>query len=389
MGNTARVGERVANLRKLRGLTQVQLAARISYAVVTVKRVEQGQIPASAAFVGTVARALNVDPTYLYGIEDRTLVEESSAVQLATLRAAVDAWDDPKPEGQLLSLTAINRRLDVIARKIVGTQYADAAEHLAPLLHHLYVLIEAPGTDGESARAALHDAYRLAATVAGRFRQADIAAVASERHIQLAPSTGDPLRVAISAFHRSSRYLSLGDYAGGLRVLERVQDHISKPSAVAAQVHLRNAVLAARAGKLDRADEFVAEARAMRRDDQPSYRGIDASSLNVDVHWCALPVEALDGTEAVRRGARVRLDGRGTPERIGHHHIDQARAWVLHGGTESRQRCLDELNAARKVAPFNTRHHPAVHETVQALAASDRRKTDSLAGFARWAGIAV
>lgn len=247
------------------------------------------------------------------------------------------------------------------------------------------MLAESPGHDGEKARAALHDAYRMAATIAGRFRQVDLAAVVSERHIRLAPTTGDPLRIAISAFHRSTRYLRLGDYTGGLRILDRAADHIREPSAVATQLQLRNAVLSARAGRLDRADEHVAQARAMRRPGQRSYYGIDASEVNIDVHWRALPVEAMDGTEAVRRGAQVRLAG-DKPERLGHHHIDQARAWLLHG---DRQRCLDELDKARRVAPFNVRYHPSVHETVLALAAEDRRRTDSLAGFARWAGIAV
>jgi hypothetical protein len=50
---------------------------------------------------------------------------------------------------------------------------------------------------------------------------------------------------------------------------------------------------------------------------------------------------------------------------------------------------LAELNAARRIAPFNTRHHPAVRETVLALAESDRRRAESLAGFARWAGIGI
>jgi transcriptional regulator with XRE-family HTH domain len=386
METTPRVGVRVAHLRKLRGLTQAALAARSSYSADYVKKVEQGRFPPSPAFVGSVARALDVDPAYLYGVEDRTLAEESSAIQLADLRAAVDAWDDPRPDGPLLKLETINSRLDVVAEHVERMKYAEAAEELTPLLHHLYVLADRADSDGEAARSALHDAYRLVATVAGRFRQPDIAAVASERHITLAPGTGDPLRIAISAFHRSSRYLRLGDYVGGLRVLDRVQGHVAKPSAVAVQVHLRNAILSARAGQLDRADEYLAEARAMQRDSQNSYRGIDASTFNIDVHWCAVPVEALDGTEAVRRGADVQLSGQGRPERLGHHHIDQARAWLLHG---DRKRCLDELNAARRLAPFNTRHHPSVHETVVALAAADRRRTDSVAGFAKWVGVAI
>ena len=113
--------------------------------------------------------------------------------------------------------------------------------------------------------------------------------------------------------------------------------------------------------------------------------GTSTTALNIDVHWCAVPVETMNGAEAaLRRGAQVHLVDRAHPERVGHHHIDQARGWLLHG---NRDRTLAELNMARAVAPFNTRHHPAVRETVLALAESDRRRTESLAGFARWAGI--
>jgi hypothetical protein len=60
------------------------------------------------------------------------------------------------------------------------------------------------------------------------------------------------------------------------------------------------------------------------------------------------------------------------------------RAWMLHG---DRAQALANLNAARRIAPFNTRQHPAVRETVLALAEKDRRVTTSLTSFARWAGI--
>ncbi|MHA6616100.1 hypothetical protein [Pseudonocardia sp. DLS-67] len=43
---------------------------------------------------------------------------------------------------------------------------------------------------------------------------------------------------------------------------------------------------------------------------------------------------------------------------------------------------------ARQIAPLQTRYHPQVRETVATLAESDRRRTDTLAGFARWAGLA-
>jgi hypothetical protein len=162
------------------------------------------------------------------------------------------------------------------------------------------------------------------------------------------------------------------------------QRDLDERSPVAVQLHLRSGVLAARSGQPDRADEFVGAARIPVRGDQ--YRGIDATPVNIDVHWCAVPVEAMDGVGAVRRGAEVQLTDRSRPERIGHHHSDQARACLLYGG---RDRTQSELNAVRRIAPFNTRHHLAVREIVLALAESDRRRTESLAGFARWAGISI
>lgn len=39
--------------------------------------------------------------------------------------------------------------------------------------------------------------------------------------------------------------------------------------------------------------------------------------------------------------------------------------------------------------PQLTRYHPQVHETVYLLAETNRRATDSLAGFALWIGITL
>jgi hypothetical protein len=287
-----------------------------------------------------------------------------------------------------MSLTHAVRRLRDIARDVYRLHYEAAAHALPGLLPHLYVLAE----QGEQGRAALHDGYRLAASVAGQFRQADLAAIASERHVALAPATGDPLRAAISAYHRTSRHLQNGDYRLGLRVLERAHQYVGDGAAdhaVAIQLHLRAAVLAARAGDCERGDEYVSEARAVsERFDPPAkpYYNVDASRLNINIHWCAIPVENYDGTESVQRGERVQIVDPARPERVGHHHVDQARAWLLHG---DRKQALAHLNLARRIAPDRIRGHPQVRATVLALAESDRRATGSLASFARWAGISV
>ncbi|WP_239154104.1 hypothetical protein [Amycolatopsis sp. FDAARGOS 1241] len=320
------------------------------------------------------------------------MLDEPSAESagVAELRSALDAYDDPRPEGDPLTLDTIAGRLTKTSAKALLLRNADVLAELPPLLHHLYVLADERGHAGEQARAFLHDAYRMAATVAGRFRQADLAAIASERHIQLAPATGDPLRIAISAYHRSTRYLQHGDYRNGLRLLDRARRHVAAgpaDRAIAIQLDLRSAILAARAGDPNEADGYLSEPRAFADEFHPPetpYYNVDASVTNIVVHWFAAPVENYDATEAVRRAESVTVVDPGRPERVGHHHIDMARAWLLHG---NRERALAELTAARKVAPNATRHHPSVTETVRAPAAAERRVTGSLAGFAPWAGI--
>lgn len=388
------VGRRVRTARKLVGITQGQLARRASFSESLVKKVEGGSVPPSAAFVAGCAKALGIKVAKLYGTLDEEVVAQPSddASAVAELRSALDAWDDPRPEGEPVTLDALVRRLDVVSEQVLGLDHADAAYSLARSFHHLYVRADDNGHAGELARSALHDAYRLAATVAGRLRQADLAAIASERHVQLAGHTGEPARIAISAFHRTTRHLQHGDYRAGLRILDRARQHVGTSSAdraVSVQLDLRAAILSARAGDQGEADGYLGRARAMSAEHAlpaAPYFGIDASPTNIAVHWCATPVEGYDGTEAVRRARTTPVVDRTRPERVGHHHIDMARAWVLHG---DREHALDELNAARQVAPRATRHHPSVRETVFALAARDRRATESLAEFARWAGLQI
>ncbi|MBB5159990.1 helix-turn-helix domain-containing protein [Saccharopolyspora phatthalungensis] len=397
MNADAGAGARIARLRKLAGWTQPQLAARIFVSTSLVKKVEQGRTPPSPAFVTSCAAALGVEVRELYGVRVADNISEfhSESAGISELREALQCFDDPQPAEPALRPDHIRAHLNRAESFRRGQKYADLALILPQVLHHLFVQVAetSPTTwQGEQNRGMLHDAYRLAATVGGRFGHPDIAATASERHVTLAPATGDPLRSAVSDWHRSTHFLQNGHYAGGLRLLNRALQHVEdQPGShaahgVAAQLQLRAAVLAARNDDAERADDHIREARTrVSLGASPSpYYNTDASELNVLIHWCAVPVERYDGTEAVARASRITVADPTRPERVGHHHIDQARAWMLHG---DRERALAELNLARRFSPHHTRTHPSVRETVRALATADRRATTSLAGFARWAGI--
>lgn len=388
---------RIARLRKLAGWSQHQLASRAFVSTSLIKKVEQGRTPPSPSLIASCARALAVPPSTMYGLDVEELVfdENSSEAAVDALRSALHAYDDPEIADSSWSDEQLRTSLHRAGRLRRSFRYERLSQHLPQLLHQLHARCRdtTPATAaGERVRAMLHDAYRLAATLGGRFATPDIAAVSSERHVGIAPHTGDPLRVALSSYHRCTHLLQHGQFARGLKLLDRahtVIQHDETPAkhAMTIQLHLRSAVLSARAGDGTRADEHIAEARALAdRHDPPAapYDNVDASRLNIDIHWCAMPVENGDGTTSVSRAAQVSVVDRSRPERVGHHHIDMARAWLLHG---NRENALRELDNARRTAPRHARHHPTVHETVRALARTDRRVTDSLADFARWTGI--
>jgi transcriptional regulator with XRE-family HTH domain len=391
------VGGRVATLRKLLGLKQHQLATRAHVSVSLVKKVESGHAPASPAFTAACARALGVEVTVLTGqpYEDLTTDPGLDRAAIPMLRRALDAHDNPQIDGALWSAATLRARLDegeVLRRK---SRYSELAERLPLLLHHLYAHATeaADGSPAETANALLDDGYNLAQAVAYKFGYLDLAALAADRLTRVAPYAGDPLRVAVAAFHRSDLQLQRGDYDLGMHSLDRAQQVAGEqrtPEAlsVLAQLHLRQAVFSARAGRADDSDAHINEARDIVNRGVPAapYFDVHANRINVDIHSVAMPVELCDGTTALARAETVHLDEREEPERVGHHYIDIARAWVLHG---DREPALRSLQAARRVAPLQTRYHPSVRETLHAIAAADRRSTDTLAGFARWAGISL
>ncbi|MBA8826499.1 hypothetical protein FHX42_003875 [Saccharopolyspora lacisalsi] len=86
-------------------------------------------------------------------------------------------------------------------------------------------------------------------------------------------------------------------------------------------------------------NQHIAEAHALSDTHAPPaspHPDINASRLNIDIHRCAAPVENEDGTASADRAAQVTIADLRRPERVGHHHIDMARAWLV--ARQSRER---------------------------------------------------
>jgi hypothetical protein len=72
------------------------------------------------------------------------------------------------------------------------------------------------------------------------------------------------------------------------------------------------------------------------------------------------------------------------PDRIGHHHIDAARAQLLTGDNDG---AMTSLLKARQIAPQKARYHPSVRETIASLVHASRHVPDNLIGYANWVGV--
>jgi transcriptional regulator with XRE-family HTH domain len=391
-------GRRIAQFRKLSRMTQLQLSARAGYALSTVRAVEQERIPASPAFVAAAARALGRDVCEINGQpygDPLAAPAHDDHRAVPDLRRALIEYDHVQFDGQPPTLEDIDAELSAIKHLYGRSNYREVTARLPDVLRRLQCTIDAePAVQRrERGYSLLTLAYGKALATLYKLGYLDLAGIATERARWAATRSGDPLWTVVAEFYRSLLLLFSGAYATGLRVIDRAYmtteglPSSSALHAVRGALHLRAALLNARASDRDAAESRLNEARSLARmidESSPNHYDAAFRPSNVDIHSVAVPLELHDGTAAVTRAQKINLPPSVKPTRAGHHWIDLARAWHLHG---DRQRTLTALNKARRIAPQLTRYHPQVHETVRVLAAQERRQSESLGNFVGWLGV--
>jgi hypothetical protein len=238
--------------------------------------------------------------------------------------------------------------------------------------------------------------HTAAGQVAYKLGYADLSSLTTERVEWAALQSGDPLASAAADFYVAGELIATAEWNGALTYLDgarrNIEDELRSESEAAlamyGQLHLKSGLAAARAGDADTADAHLAEARELATRVTPGsdhYRlAFDADSVNI---WSVgLAVERQDGTEAVKRADGLRFSKTAPRERVGHHWIDLARGYQLHG---DRDQALGALQRAKRISPQQVRYHPQVRETLVTLAEHDRRRSDTLSGLARWVGVRV
>ncbi|MFI7317553.1 helix-turn-helix domain-containing protein [Streptomyces venezuelae] len=390
-----RIGRRIAEARKARGLTQLQLAHRIPCSKSLIAQVERGHKPATPSLTAGAARALGVRLEQLTGqpYEDghRSRVHATVPdIQMSML--SWDLPDDDLPVRPFNELAADVASASALGRK---ARYAQLGSLLPPLLDELSTACHATeGNERERLFGLLGEAYSGVTAIAYAVGLFDLRSQAMDRVRWAAQESADPLRISRTQWQRSTLFLQAAAYERGVRLLDRVRHDLGEDISlmdpptlsVHGAVHLRSAMFAARLGNAPTAhahlDAAAEAARRLGRD--ANHYGMEFGPTNVAMHRLGVAVEMYDGPEVVRRTCRTRLPATVAPVRAGRWYIDAAKGWLDYG---NRERALAALQAARRASPEQTRNHPQVREVAQTLVQLERYGNESLSGFVSWLGL--
>lgn len=405
-------GVRIAHQRKLAGLTQRGLAARLPYSYSLLRQVEEGRKNASPDLVSAVARALRIDVTVLTGQPYVTeLQQDRLAALIRPIREALDLYDledaareaasagDPASDGTAEHSSGGTRtaeelaaEADELCRMVRATHLSRAAHALPALIAEVTVAAHrAPST---ALWRTLASAYRTAHDIATKLGFYDLATIALDRLGWAAERASDPLLAAVRQYMRALAYFREGEHSIGLRLIEAGRavagqardqdDHISL--VVRGQLHLGASVISARAHDADAVSAHLREALAYatRTGEAGRVHWLSFGPANVAVHEVSAHVEMRRYGKALEKSRAVRLPHDWPLSRRAHFYIDRARAEMETGRSDA---ALTSLMAARKLAPQQTRYHPGARETINGLVAQRRRTPDSLDNMAAWLGL--
>jgi transcriptional regulator with XRE-family HTH domain len=391
-------GARIAAHRKMHHLTQRELAARAHVSYSLINKVERGAASATPAFVAACTRALGLDVSDLQptpNVDPVTTRAVALTPLMAPIRAALDLYDLPPAELRPRPLAELAQDVRTANHLAQSAQYRPMAERLPGLLGELHA---AAHTTNDAAQHTLFgllaEAYRCGHSVGIAIGLNDLSAIALARMDWAAQQAGDhaPALRAVREYLRVTRYLRAEDLDACRRVQAAGRSRLdgtdtATPNALVAsgQLHLGSAVVAARAGDADAMHGHLDEAERIaattgERDDLAVHFG----PTNVAVHRVMTLVEAGQHDQALAAGRHLRFPIGWAPTRIGHHHIDMARALRWTGRYDA---ALVALQRARKVAPQQAKHHPLVHDTVAGLLHASRRPSEALTTYAAWCDI--
>ncbi|WP_410630932.1 helix-turn-helix transcriptional regulator [Amycolatopsis sp. cmx-4-83] len=405
--------ELAAEIRQIRGaadLSQAALARRIGYTRNYVSMAERaGQNLPSHELIEALERGLNAGGAlrrlWRAAKEEQAALRRQHRPQRASqlrddavragmpaLRRALLACDVPD-DGPVRPQHELRTAVAQATEQRVEARYAQLIADLPALLLELGRARQLAAD--ERARADVAEllvlAYRAADGLAFKYGYVDLSAQIITA-IRLAASEIDrPFLDAAVAYVRTETFFATQDLESAGRSLVRAIDRVpvsrsTLETAVArGSLSMRAAVVAARAGKPDEAEDHLAGAyRAAEHAPEGVYLGTAFGPASVRIHEVAVAQELGDSPTAVLRGTGWHPPREIPAERRSHFYIDLAPAQLEVGRPEE---AFVSLQLAKRVAPLHTREHPRVKVVLKSLLRGQRTVSDDLATFAAWADV--
>ncbi|MFI7017090.1 transcriptional regulator [Streptomyces sp. NPDC050164] len=289
-------------------------------------------------------------------------------------------------------LPELDSAVGVLVQWRLGAQYARIAERAPHLLcDSLAALHHDSGADRLRVAQLLAVTARSTDAVSYKFGYHDLSARLIELMRWAAQQTEDRIAQATAAYVRTETFFAARTHAQGLTALEQAIDTSPSPlsrAAAAARgaLHMRAAVIAARASDADAAALHLREAHRLG-DSLPedAYGGTQFGPDTVRAHEVSVAVSL--GQEHLQRALDIADEW--TPpkdmpaERQSGFWIELARAQVWAGRPDD---AFESLKVARSIAPQHTREHPWAREAAATVRRLKRSDAESLTSFAEWIG---
>src|SRR6185437_8864473 len=251
------IGPRVAEARKLRGLTQDGLALLVPCSKSLISQVERGFKPATPWFVAAAARALHIDIPQLLGQPYRGTTERTDRLHasIPQIRIVMNYWDvAPDVEVAPRPLPAVREDVAKVCHYLDTVNYSQLCALLPGLIEELSAIYHGSTlADRRTPAELLMYAFIAAKSMAYRLGYVDLVSVAVERATWAAKEADNPELLAFTAEERCMVFFATGAYDAGVKFIDRAfgqyQSVINSSSsglAIAGSMHLRASIMAAR-----------------------------------------------------------------------------------------------------------------------------------------------
>jgi transcriptional regulator with XRE-family HTH domain len=387
------LGRRIAQERKRRGLSQVELARLVDRSVAWISQVERGvrkvdrmsvlekvaetlDVPLSElAAEAPVVAAANDEVPGSAGL--RLVLSGAHSLQAMLHATPVPATAELKPRvDHAWELTHESRYVELadLLRGLVPTLENAVRSALAERQAELFEL--------------LATTYQACSAALSKLGEPEAAWIAADRAIGAAERTGDPLLMAAGAFRLGFVFLGARHFDQAEETARTAAEalwFLTDQGKVGAMslwggLTLQRAVAASRLNQADTAYEHLARAKEMaeRVGDGRNDYNTEFGPANVALHEVAVAVELGDAGHALRVGTAVDTSTLHS-ERRARLYVDLARA---HAQRRQVEEAVAALLEAEAITPEQIRNHRVVRQLVSDLLSMQDPASDGLRGLA-------